>query len=333
MDTHAGIPSVEGAADRSVSAPLLRLDRLTIEYRSRRKTVFRAVSGVSLLIRPGETLGLVGESGCGKTSLARAVANLLKPSAGRVIIDGMSLTGGACNGRRPNVQMIFQNAAAALNPCRGIGKSIAEPLRAAGTCGRRARFEQAARIMAEVDLDPRTFFHRRPFELSGGQCQRAGIARALIASPRLLVCDEPVSSLDVSIQAQILNLLRTMRTRYELTMLFISHDLAVIRNISHRVAVMLAGTLCEASPSAPFYRWPLHPYSRALLAAVPGRGGKSLPATPLDTPHPPTAAALSPSGCPYSPRCPYVRRRCRERKPRLRPVSRQRQVACHFPLV
>jgi peptide/nickel transport system ATP-binding protein len=228
--------------------------------------------------------------------------------------------------------MIFQDATASLNPRRSVGKTIAEPLRAAGANDRRTRFRLAAELMEKVGLEPASAFGRRPFEFSSGQCQRISIARALITSPKLLICDEPVSSLDVSVQAQILNLLRKMRARYDLTMLFISHDLAVIKNVSDTVAVMYMGALCEVAPSAVFFPSPLHPYSAILLAAVPGadadkriyRGSKAS-----------AAVAVVPafaSGCHFHARCPYARSRCAKHRPELKEITPERLVACHFPL-
>ena len=300
-----------------------------------RRSTVQAVSGISFAIQKGETLGLVGESGCGKTTLARALVSLQPVTSGWVDYNGQRLTGGRRQqgrGARTGIQMIFQDAAASLNPGRSVGKTIAEPLRAGGETDRRTRYRLAAEVMRDVGLEPATMFGRRPFEFSGGQCQRISIARALITSPRMLICDEPVSSLDVSVQAQILNLLRRIKSRYGLTMLFISHDLSVVKNVSDHVGVMYMGVLCEIAPAEQFYRSPLHPYAAALLAAVPDPGPDrsmdSAHRTTFDNAGPPPG----PTGCRYQPRCSHARLRCTVQKPALRQITAHRQVACHFPL-
>jgi peptide/nickel transport system ATP-binding protein len=321
--------------DHPENSALLSVRDLAVEFPLGRGKQIQAVAGVSFTIANGETLGLVGESGCGKSTIARSIVRLQKPSAGTIRFDGEELT--SCNGKRLReirsyLQMIFQDAAAALNPGRSVGCSIAEPLRAAGGTDRKARLEAARRLMGEVGLDPDRDFGKRPFEFSGGQCQRISIARALIARPKLLICDEPVSSLDVSIQAQILNLLEAMKRRFKLTMLFISHDLAVVKNVSDRVAVMYMGKICEIAPSEKLYRAPHHPYSALLLASVP-EPNRAPPPQKSDTaaremPSP----ADPPPGCRFHTRCPQAKSRCREVEPGLTPLSTQRQVACHFPL-
>jgi peptide/nickel transport system ATP-binding protein len=215
-----------------------------------------AVSGVSLDIGVGETLGLVGESGCGKSTVARSIVGLQRPTTGKIIFSGQDLS--QCTIQqmkeiRPQIQMIFQDSVASLNPGRKIGKTIEEPLRVLGLADRRGRERLAHEMMRAVGLNPEQMYSRYPFEFSGGQCQRASLARALILNPRLLICDEPVSALDVSVQAQILNLLEKMKRQFELTMLFISHDLAVVKNISDRVAVMYLGKICEIAASEELY--------------------------------------------------------------------------------
>ncbi len=279
-------------------------------------------------------MGLVGESGCGKTTLARAIVNLQPVSSGWIDYNGQRLTGGRRQGggAPTGIQMIFQDATASLNPSRSVGKTIAEPLRIDGKTDRRTRYRLAAEMMRDVGLEPATMFGRRPFEFSGGQCQRISIARALITSPRMLICDEPVSSLDVSVQAQILNLLRRIKSRYGLTMLFISHDLSVVKNVSDHVAVMYMGALCEIAPAARFYQSPLHPYAAALLAAVPDPDPDGsmdpVPRIFFDDPDPTPGS----TGCRYQPRCRHARPRCAARRPALRQMTGDRQVACHFPL-
>ncbi|MCP4693721.1 MAG: ATP-binding cassette domain-containing protein, partial [Desulfobacterales bacterium] len=251
---------------------LLEVRDLVMEFDAGRRGKVRAVSGIDFHVDQGETLGLVGESGCGKSTVALAIMRLQRLTSGKILFDGVDLAGlppKRLRALRPLFQMIFQDSISALNPRRKVGRTIAEPLRVMGAAGRKERFRRAREMMTSVGLDPEQAFDRRPFEFSGGQCQRIQIARALITNPRLLVCDEPVSALDVSVQAQIINLLEEMKTRYGLTMLFISHDLAVVKNVCDRVAVMYLGRLCEIAPSERLYKAPDHPYTAALLAAIP----------------------------------------------------------------
>lgn len=332
MDMPAGTLSTATTNGSCQGAPQLDVENLTVDFRVSRRATVRAVSGLSFSIQEGETLGLVGESGCGKTSVARAIVGLLPMASGRIVFTGRTLSRGGRQKICPDIQMIFQNAVASLNPSRSVGKTIAEPLRGSERGNRRNRFRLAARSMKAVGIEPSDAFHRRPFEFSGGQCQRISIARALITSPKLLICDEPVSSLDVSVQAQILNLLRHIRRRYGLTMLFISHDLGVIKNISHRVAVMFKGVLCEVAPSVHFYSSPLHPYSAALLAAVPDPGTDNRVAAPIHTAGCDPQLPTNSTGCPYRERCPAAGPRCARQAPKLQQFVAHRQVACHYPL-
>ncbi|MBI1919630.1 MAG: ATP-binding cassette domain-containing protein [Geobacter sp.] len=314
--------------------PLLRVKDLTVEYPACRGRKVHAVSGVSFDLARRETLGLVGESGCGKSSLARAIMQLPKPTAGKVILDGDDLA--ACDPVRLRIlrsrfQMIFQDPASSLNPSRTVGASIEAPLLAMGHHGREERTRQAKVMMAAVGLDPERHYGRRPHQLSGGQCQRVAIARALMTNPRLLVCDEPVSSLDVSVQAQILNLLREVRGEYGLSMLFIAHDLAVVKNIADRVAVMYLGRLCEVAQCEDFYRAPAHPYSMALLDAVPRPDPRHLlPATGM-LPGELPSAIDPPSGCRFRTRCRRAEALCAMECPELREIAPGHKVACHFP--
>jgi peptide/nickel transport system ATP-binding protein len=315
--------------------PLLTVSDLAVEFRIGRRTAIQAVSGVGFEIGAGETFGLVGESGCGKSTIARSIVGLQRPSAGRVRFEGQDVW--RCPPRqlktiRPRMQMIFQDAAASLNPGRRIGKTIEEPLRVIGEVDRRERSRRARIMMQAVGLDPEGMAARYPYEFSGGQCQRASLARALILNPRLLICDEPVSSLDVSVQAQILNLLREMKRRFGLTMLFISHDLAVVKNVSDRVAVMYLGKLCEIAPAERLYRSPRHPYTALLLSAVPepdaDQQNRPMGWINGETPSP----ADPPPGCRFHTRCPQVRGICSRVEPEWIGLDEERQVACHYPL-
>ena len=316
-------------------SPLLRVEELTVEYPASHGRKVHAVSGVSFALARGETLGLVGESGCGKSTLARAIMQLPGPTGGKVYLDGTELS--ALNRRelrrlRSSFQMIFQDPVASLNPIRSVGASIEAPLAAMGGTDAAGRRKRARELMSAVGLDPENHYGRRPFQLSGGQCQRASIARALMTHPRLLVCDEPVSSLDVSVQAQILNLLREIRGEFGLSMLFIAHDLAVVKNVCDRVAVMYLGRLCELAPCAGLYAAPAHPYTRALLDAVPWPDPRRSPVEPGLLPGEPPSVIDPPSGCRFRTRCPAANERCATLRPEMREISPGHLVACHYPL-
>jgi peptide/nickel transport system ATP-binding protein len=329
------VPETEMVDDcRHSSEPLLNVEDLVVEFAAGRGRKVHAVSGVSFALARGETLGLVGESGCGKSSLARGIMQLPKPNGGRVRLDGEELaTVDPVRLRilRSGFQMIFQDPVASLNPSRPVGESIGMPLRTLWGIGREERIRRTREMMAVVGLDPELHFARLPRELSGGQCQRAGIARALVTEPQLLVCDESVSALDVSVQAQILNLLRAMKARFGLAMLFIAHDLAVVKNISDRVAVMYLGRLCEEAPTEALYDSPAHPYTRALLAAVP-RPDPSYPSpdTGLLTGELPSPLD-PPSGCRFRTRCPRADDVCALTQPAMREIAPAHSVACHHP--
>jgi peptide/nickel transport system ATP-binding protein len=300
------------------------------------RRVVRAVDGLSLRVMPGETLGLVGESGCGKSTLARCLVRLETITSGSIRFEGRDishLSMRALRSVRPHVQMVFQDPYASLNPRRRIGDQIAEPLRVHGMhdaseLGRRVR-ELAALVGLNVEQ-----LERFPHEFSGGQRQRIGIARALALSPRLVIADEPVSALDVSIQAQIINLFADLQERLGLTYIFIAHDLSVIRQVSTRTAVMYLGAIVELGPTDLIYRSPAHPYTEALISAVPiaqldplRRRERILltgdPPSPVDPP----------PGCRFNPRCRYATQTCRDVAPQLVTLEDGRAVACHYPLI
>lgn len=314
---------------------LLSVRDLRVDFRRGRQVV-QAVAGVSFDLHRGETLGLVGESGCGKSTTGRAIVLVERPTAGSVLFDGVELTSlgrSALRQARVGVQMIFQDPISSLNPRRRVRDIVAEPL----DIWKRATGAERARLVDEmleaVGLDPTVVGGRRPREFSGGQCQRISIARALVMQPRVLVCDEVVSALDVSVQAQILNLLEDLKTRYGLSLLFIAHDLAVVKNVSDRVAVMYLGALCEVAPSDILYAAPAHHYTKALMgsAVEPDPSARHRPAASLQGE--PPSPINPPSGCRFRTRCPRAEARCADEVPSLREIAPGHTVACHFPLV
>jgi peptide/nickel transport system ATP-binding protein len=314
--------------------PLLSVENLVVEYPLGGKTV-HAVSGVSLQVARGETLGLVGESGCGKSTLGRAVLQLRKPVSGQVLFDGQDLTamqGDALRRMRRRVQLIFQDPIASLNPRRRIGDIVAEPLVISGVKDPEVRRQRVCDVLSAVGLDPALVIDRLPHEFSGGQCQRICIARALVLNPDFIICDEPVSALDVSIRAQILNLLEEMKSRYGLTLLFIAHDLAVVKAVSDRVAVMYLGRLCEVGPSGQLFAQPAHPYTALLIEAIPVPDPDVRPAEAVAVGEPPSPIA-PPSGCRFRTRCPRADQRCVDEMPELREVAPAQFAACHHPLI
>jgi len=318
---------------RAASDPLLKVENLVVEYVVGQRVV-HAVSDVSLQIARGETLGLVGESGCGKSTLGRAVLRLRPVVSGRVIFDGEDLTamqGEALRKMRRRAQLIFQDPIASLNPRRRIGDIVAEPLIIAGYDDAQRREQLVHEVLSAVGLDPTLVVDRLPHEFSGGQCQRICIARALVLNPEFIICDEPVSALDVSIRAQILNLLEEMKIRFGLTLLFIAHDLAVVKAVSDRVAVMYLGRLCEVGPSEQLFAKPAHPYTELLIEAIPVPDPDVRPAGSVAVGEPPSPIA-PPSGCRFRTRCPRADQRCRDEVPELRPVAPGQYAACHHPL-
>jgi len=294
-----------------------------------------AVDGISLEIGRGETLGLVGETGSGKSTVARLVTRLLEPTSGQVLFDGQDITRLSNHRLRPlrhEMQMIFQDPYSSLNPKRTVGTIVGEPLRVNGIGTRSERRRRVQELMRRVGLNPE-HYNRYPHEFSGGQRQRIGIARALMLTPKLIVADEPVSALDVSIQAQTLNLLEDLQDEFSLTYLFIAHDLSVVRHVSDRVAVMYLGKIMEVSPADELTAKPIHPYTEALLAAVPVVGvhvqtrQRSRRVLQGDVPSPVTP----PSACRFHTRCPYATEVCRTVEPPLVDYGNGHVAACHHP--
>ena len=292
-----------------------------------------AVSGVDLAVYEGETLALVGESGCGKSTLGRLLLGLLLPTQGQVFFDGQDLAAlppARLRALRRQMQLVFQDTAAALNPRWTVGQSLAEPLRIHHLCPRGEYASRGAALLTQVGLAP-DLLDRYPHQLSGGQRQRVGLARALALSPRLVVCDEPVSALDVSVQAQMLNLLADLQRAQGLTYVLISHDLGVVRHSADRVCVMFLGRVCEVGPTQALFSAPRHPYTKFLLDSVPRpdptRRGESGPPVAGEIPSP----VHPPSGCRFRTRCPYAQDICAQTVPPLTGAG-DHQAACHFPL-
>jgi len=333
----AAVPSADIA-----SQPLVSVQHLSVTFSVRAGGLLRrqagtiqAVTDVSFDVMAGETLGLVGESGCGKTTTGRAILQIVRPTSGQVFFQGENLAAmdeRALRPRRRKMQLVFQDPFASLNPRMTVGELVAEPLAVQGIGRPATRLQTVADLLRVVGLGANAL-NRYPHEFSGGQRQRIAIARALTLRPELLILDEPISALDVSIQAQIIILLESLQKEYQLTYLFIAHDLAVVRYVSDRVAVMYLGKLVEIAPAQTLYQTPVHPYTAGLLNAVPvpdparsKRGRRTILAGDLPSPaHPPT-------GCRFHTRCPQAQERCVREEPLLRSFGAGHRAACHFPL-
>lgn len=314
---------------------VLRVDDLVVEFPVGHTGLkVHAVSGISLDLRRGETLGVVGESGCGKSTTGRALLQLTPPTSGRVQFEGTELT---TLGRkelrqaRNRMQMIFQDPISSLNPRRTVRDIVLEPLNIWKRGDKASRGAVVDEILTEVGIDPVRAAESQPHQFSGGQCQRISIARALVLEPSLIICDEPVSALDVSVQAQVLNLLEDLKAKHGLTLLFIAHDLAVVKNVSDRVAVMYLGKLCEVASSEALYERPAHHYTRLLIDSIPIPDPLA-PPRPVPVDGDPPSPVLPPAGCRFHPRCPAATELCRSTEPVLRAIGDDHFVACHHPV-
>ena len=312
---------------------VLRAENIHVEFNLGKNKVVKAVSGVSIDIAAGETLAVVGESGCGKSSLGKALLQLPKPTSGSVLLNGLNITeirGEKLRALRPQMQMIFQDPISSLDPRMAVRRIIEQPLKVWSDLDEQGRTNRVNELLDSVGLDPSVVGSRRPYEFSGGQCQRISIARALALSPSMLICDEPVSALDVSVQAQILNLLQDMKDKYSLTMMFISHDLGVVKTVSDRVMVMYLGKICEISNPTTLYKNPRHHYTHALISAVPV-ADPTIKTTRVPIQGEPPSPVNPPSGCRFRTRCPAATDLCAAEEPQLREVDEGHFIACHHP--
>jgi peptide/nickel transport system ATP-binding protein len=316
--------------------PLISVENLTVEFPLRKGLKVHAVSDISFDILDGETLGLVGESGCGKSTTGRALMQLPRPTSGSISFRGEDITkldAEKVRKLRPEIQMIFQDPISSLNPRRKIGDVVAEPLAIWGRGNKEEQEQIVDQVLTSVGLDPDVAKPKRAHEFSGGQCQRISIARSLVLDPKVIICDEPVSALDVSVQAQILNLLEEMKREYQLTLIFIAHDLAVVKNVSDRVAVMYLGKMCEVGPPDMLYEEPAHPYTQALLTSIPVPDPTVRPESRDTIKGELPSPILPPSGCRFRTRCPRAEDRCAQIEPTMRRVGEDHWVACHYPLI
>ena len=314
---------------------IMRVEDLVVEFPAPGGNKVHAVSGISLDVAPGETLGIVGESGCGKSTTAKAMIQLPRPTGGSVEFMGADLcqlSDEELRQLRTDLQMIFQDPISSLNPRRKIGEVVAEPLRVWGPADKQEQQRRVDAMLDAVGIDPDVARDKRRHEFSGGQCQRISIARALVLEPQVIICDEPVSALDVSVQAQILNLLEDLKAEFNLTLVFIAHDLAVVKNISDRVVVMYLGKVCEVAEANSLYDNPAHPYTNLLLGSSPIPD----PLAPIDESDTDIGELPSPifppSGCRFRTRCDRATDLCERVEPEIQKVTEDHFVACHFPV-
>ncbi len=320
---------------RPQGTALLTIEDLVVEFPVGRKGLkVNAVSGISLDVMEGETVGLVGESGCGKSTTGKAIMQIPRPTSGTVMLEGTELTklhGEELRKLRPRMQMIFQDPISSLNPRRKVLDIVAEPLGIWKIGTKEEREVRVRKVLDTVGIDADQAGTRKPHEFSGGQCQRICIARSVVMDPKVIICDEPVSALDVSVQAQILNLLEEMKKEYGLTLIFIAHDLAVVKNVSDRVVVMYLGKICEVAAPDDLYAEPRHHYTKALIDSIPEPDPSIRPdstdALEGDLPSP----VFPPSGCRFRTRCPAAQDKCAAEEPQLAEVGPNHYVACHFP--
>lgn len=320
---------------RDTGDVLLRVEDLVVEFPVGRTGLkVHAVSGISFDVLRGETLGVVGESGCGKSTTGKAMMMLPRPNSGSVMFEGTELTGlpaDEMRSARTRMQMIFQDPISSLNPRRKVRDIVREPLLIWKRGTQAEQLSKVDTLLEEVGIDPQRAAESQAHQFSGGQCQRISIARSLVLDPTLIICDEPVSALDVSVQAQVLNLLEDLKIKYGLTLVFIAHDLAVVKNISDRVQVMYLGKICEVAPSNSMYTSPAHHYTKLLLDSIPVPNPE-VTVPPITVQGEPPSPVLPPPGCRFNPRCPAADDRCRTEEPQLRKVAEGHFVACHHPL-
>jgi oligopeptide/dipeptide ABC transporter ATP-binding protein len=324
--------------EKSQQQNLLEVQNLTKHFPvgdqgffSKEKQVVKALDGISFSLKKGETLGIVGESGCGKSTMGRAILRLHEPSSGTIIYEGKDITRVKKKEMRDNrkdLQIVFQDPYGSLNPRMTVGTMLSEIVETHKIVPKKAVYDYVCNLLVEVGLNEQ-YYHRFPHEFSGGQRQRVSIARALCTNPKLIVCDEAVSALDVSVQSQILNLLQRLKKEHQLTYLFISHDLSVVKHVSDRVAVMYLGKMVELADKKELYDNPLHPYTRALLSAIPSTNEEKKRERVILTGDVPSPINV-PSGCRFHTRCPLATDKCRAEEPAFTEVSENHFVACHY---